>query len=138
MVGTGGSFVQGGHAHGPMRSLRERPRLVRSRNRSGAAWPLMGPVIVLLDWAWADAGVPGSPATPAEREAPATSEEPKYLHFWSSPEKTRELAERVGRNGDGKTRLLGFGLPNPTFELEDQLPNRIRGAFAATRPTTWP
>ena len=35
--------------------------------------------------------------------------------------------------GDGKTRILGFGLPNPTFELEEQLPGRIRSAFAAAR-----
>ncbi|MBC8232062.1 hypothetical protein H8E77_21150 [bacterium] len=33
--------------------------------------------------------------------------------------------------GDGKTRLLGFGLPTSTYELEEQLPNRIRIAFAA-------
>jgi hypothetical protein len=35
--------------------------------------------------------------------------------------------------GDGKTRLLGFGLPTPTFEIEEQLPGRIRNAFAAAR-----
>jgi hypothetical protein len=35
--------------------------------------------------------------------------------------------------GDGKTRLLGFGLPTPTFEIEAQLPDRIRSAFAAAR-----
>ena len=33
--------------------------------------------------------------------------------------------------GDGKTRILGFGLPTSTYELEEQLPNRIRSAFAA-------
>ncbi len=35
--------------------------------------------------------------------------------------------------GDGKTRILGFGLPTPTYELEQQLPGRIRSAFAAAR-----
>jgi hypothetical protein len=44
-----------------------------------------------------------------------------------------ELAEQVGMKGDGKTRLLGFGLPNPTYEFEAQLPRRIRIAFAAAR-----
>jgi hypothetical protein len=73
------------------------------------------------------------PAPPAKSNAPATSEEPRYLLFWSSPDKAGELAERVGMKGDGKTRILGFGLPNPTFELEKQLRDRIRSAFAAAR-----
>ena len=63
----------------------------------------------------------------------ATSEEPKYLIFWSAHEKAGELAQRIGMKGNGKTRLLGFGLPNPTYEIEGQLPSRIRSAFAATR-----
>ncbi|MCL5268959.1 MAG: hypothetical protein M1457_00010 [bacterium] len=57
--------------------------------------------------------------------------EPKYLIFWSSPEKAGELTERIGMKGDGKKRLLGFGVPTPTFEIEDRLPAIIRGAFAA-------
>ena len=93
----------------------------------------IGGSLFLLACAWADAGEPSSPAPPANSKAPATSEKPKYLIFWSSPEKAGELAERVGMKGDGKTRLLGFGLPNPTFELEEQLPGRIRSAFAAAR-----
>ena len=74
-----------------------------------------------------------NPAAPASSKAAATSETPKYLIFWNSPEKAGELAERIGMKGDGKTRLLGFGLPNPTYELEEQLPSRIRSAFAAAR-----
>lgn len=68
---------------------------------------------------------------PANSEGLAMSEEPKYLIFWSAPEKAGELAEKIGMKGDGKTRLLGFGLPTSTYELEEQLPNRIRSAFAA-------
>jgi hypothetical protein len=63
----------------------------------------------------------------------APSEKPKYLIFWSAPEKAGELAERIGMKGDGKTRLLGFGLPIATFELEEQLPGLIRSAFSAAR-----
>jgi hypothetical protein len=101
--------------------------------RGWPAWPLTGLVIVLLACARAGAEGQSSPATPADRKAPATSEGLKYLVFWSDPEKAGELAGRVGVKGDGKTRLLGFGLPNPTFEIERQLPDRIRGAFAAAR-----
>ena len=72
-------------------------------------------------------------APPACSEAPAASQSVKYLIFWSSPEKAGELAAQVGMKGDGKTRLLGFGLPNATYELEKQLPSRIRSAFAAAR-----
>ena len=32
----------------------------------------------------------------------ATSEEPKYLIFWSAPEKAGELAQRIGMKGNGK------------------------------------
>jgi hypothetical protein len=62
---------------------------------------------------------------------PTDKEGPKYLIFWSAPEKAGELAEQIGMKGDGETRLLGFGLPTSTFELEDQLPERIRDCFAA-------
>jgi hypothetical protein len=91
-------------------------------------------VIILADYLRnADLGHRGSPATAANSEAPATSEKPKYLVFWSSPEKAGELTARVGMKGDGKSRLLGFGLPNATYELEAQLPSRIRSAFATAR-----
>lgn len=95
--------------------------------------PLTGVVILSLAGARADAGGQGRPAPPAKGEAPAASQEPRYLIFWSEPEEAGELAERIGMKGDGKTRLLGFGLPTPTFEIEERLPGRIRGAFAAAR-----
>ena len=79
------------------------------------------------------APAPAANSPAANGNASATSQEPRYLLFWSSPDKAGELAERVGMKGDGKTRILGFGLPNPTFELEKQLGDRIRSAFAAAR-----
>ena len=65
------------------------------------------------------------------------SGEPRYLIFWNAPEKVGELVERVGMKGDGKTRLLGFGLPIETYEFEEHLPGLIRSAFAARASTTW-
>ena len=133
IVGISGSLLQGGNTDRLVHSLLDLSLLVQSLKRRRSALPLTGLVIFLLACAWADAGEQSSPATPANSKAPATSEKPKYLIFWSSPEKAGELAERVGMKGDGKTRLLGFGLPNATYELEKQLPGRIRSAFAAAR-----
>ena len=59
------------------------------------------------------------------------ADDTKYLIFWSAPEKAAELAEQVGMKGDGRTRILGFGTPTSTFELEGELDARIRRAFAA-------
>ena len=95
--------------------------------------PLTGLVIFWLACARTDARGQAGPAPPANGHAPAAPGQPKYLLFWESSEKAGELAERVGMKGDGKTRILGFGLPNPTFEIEAQLPDRIRGEFAAAR-----
>jgi hypothetical protein len=97
------------------------------------AKPMVGLVVVLLACTCSNAGEQISPAPPASSRGSAVWEKPKYLIFWSDPEKAGELAERVGMKGDGKTRLLGFGLPNPTYEIEAQLPDRIRSAFAAAR-----
>ena len=74
-----------------------------------------------------------SVAAPPNSEKLATSEEPKYLIFWHPAEQAGELAEKIGMKGDGKTRLLGFGLLTSTFEIEKQLPGRIRSGFAAAR-----
>jgi hypothetical protein len=127
-----GSLLQGGNPD-RLDALLELAFPVHSRKRRRPALRHLGLVILLLTCALADAGEPSSPAQPAKSKAPAAPEKPKYLIFWSSPEKAGELAERVGMKGDGKTRILGFGVPTPTFELEEQLPDRIRSAFAAAR-----
>jgi hypothetical protein len=132
-VGTSGILVQRGKTHRLVLSLRDFSLRVQRRKRRRASLLLTGPVIVFLTCAWAGAGEQSGSPAPANREAPATSEQPKYLLFWSSPEKAAELARRLGMKGDGKARLLGFGLPNATFELEAKLPTLIRSAFAAAR-----
>ncbi len=133
IAGISGSLFQGGNMDRLVHSLLGLSPLVGSLKRSRAALPLTGLVIFLLACAWADGGEQSSPAPPASSKASATPERPKYLIFWSSPEKAGELAERVGMKGDVKTRLLGFGLPNATYEIEEQLPSLIRSAFAAAR-----
>jgi hypothetical protein len=133
MMGISGSLLRGGNMDRPAHWLLDLSLLVHSLKPRRVALPLTVLVILLLACPWASAGEQSSPATPAPSKAPATSEKPKYLIFWSTPEQAGELAKRVGMKGDGKTRLLGFGLPNPTYELEKQLPSRIRSAFAAAR-----
>ncbi|MGO9918671.1 MAG: hypothetical protein ACLQIB_28735 [Isosphaeraceae bacterium] len=133
IVGKGGSLLQGGNTDRLVHALSGLSLPVHSLKRRGSALPLTGLVTFFLACAWAEAGEPSSPAPPAQSKAPATSEEPKYLLFWNDPERAAELAKRVGMKGDGKTRFLGFGLPTPTFEIEQQLPGRIRSAFARAR-----
>ena len=94
---------------------------VQALKREGTALIVMWFVFLLPASARADAGAQGSLSA---------SEEPKYLIFWGPAEQAAELAQRIGVKGDGKTRLLGFGLPTSTYELEDQLPNRIRSGSA--------
>ena len=128
IVAISGSLLQGGNTDRPVHAF-----LIQSLKRRTAGLPLTGLVIFLLASACADAGEQSGLATPASSEAPANSEEPKYLIFWNDPEKAGQLAERIGMKGDGKTRILGFGLPTSTFEIEEQLPRHIRRAFAAAR-----
>jgi hypothetical protein len=105
---------------------------VRSRKRPGGiASFLGGTIIFVLAGFWTAAQGQGNPVIPENKQERAVNAQPKYLIFWSSPEKAGELAERIGMKGNGKTRLLGFGVPTATFELEDQVPDRIRSAFAA-------
>jgi hypothetical protein len=89
------------------------------------------PAAALVIFSLNFAGV--SVAAPPNNEKLATPEEPKYLIFWHPAEQAGELAEAIGMKGDGKTRLLGFGLPTSTFEIEKQLPGRIRSGFAMAR-----
>jgi hypothetical protein len=116
-----------------MHSQFDRSLVVRPLNRIGTALAPTALVILLVVWTPADAGEPGSTATATKSKAPAALKEPKYLIFWSDPEKAGELAKRVGMKGDGTTRLLGFGLPTATFEVEERLPDLIRSAFTAAR-----
>jgi hypothetical protein len=65
-------------------------------------------------------------------QAPATAE-PRYLLFWRGPDQVPALLQTIGQKGDGRTRLLGFGLPCSTFEQEQQVPELIHLAFATAR-----
>ncbi len=65
-------------------------------------------------------------------EAKAMSE-PRYLLFWRPPEQVRELVRQLGSKGDGRARLLGYGVPTSPFDEERQLPTRIHTAFATAR-----
>jgi hypothetical protein len=65
-------------------------------------------------------------------EAKAMSE-PRYLLFWRAPEQVPELVRQLGSKGDGRARLLGFGVPTSPFDEEKQLPARIHAAFTAGR-----
>jgi len=59
--------------------------------------------------------------------------EPRYLLFWRTPEEAPDLIKTVGEQGDGRTRLLGFGVPCATFAQEKQVPENIHRAFAVAR-----
>lgn len=72
------------------------------------------------------------PISVSPAASPGASE-PRYLVFWGEPEKALRLKERIGTAGDGKSRLLAFGLPNPTFDHEPGLAGRIGNAFQAAR-----
>ncbi len=70
---------------------------------------------------------------PKSLVASAAGESPRYLLFWRSPEQAPNLVKTIGTQGDGRTRLLGFGVPCVTFVLEKQVPELIHSAFAAAR-----
>ena len=59
--------------------------------------------------------------------------EPRYLLFWRAPERVSDLAKTIGEKGDGRTRLLGFGVPCSTFVQEKQVPDSIHRAFTTAR-----
>ena len=60
-------------------------------------------------------------------------ETPRYLLFWRTPEQAPDLIKAIGEQGDGRTRLLGFGVPCATFAQEKQVPDNIHRAFAVAR-----
>ncbi len=61
------------------------------------------------------------------------SHAPQYLLFWRSPEQAPELVKTIGEKGDGRTHLLGFGVPCATFAQERQVAANIHHAFAVAR-----
>ena len=65
--------------------------------------------------------------------SPTAMAEPRYLLFWRAPGQVPDLIRTIGEKGDGRTRLLGFGVPCSTFEQEQRVPESIRSAFAAAR-----
>jgi hypothetical protein len=113
--------------------LKQRETALPPAKRTLSILWLAGLVLFGLASNLADAAEQSPQSASATTGVLATSETPKYLIFWSSPDKAGELAARIGMKGDGRTRLLGFGLPMATYELEDQLPGLIRAAFAAAR-----
>jgi hypothetical protein len=86
----------------------------------------------------------GLAANPSARSAEPTAEpeaggeagamsEPRYLLFWRAPEQVLDMVRQIGSKGDGRFRLLGFGVPMSAFDEEKQLPTRIHAAFATAR-----
>lgn len=59
--------------------------------------------------------------------------EPRYLLFWRAPEQAPDLIKTLGEQGDGRTRLLGFGVPCSTFVQEKQVSDSIHRAFNVAR-----
>lgn len=53
----------------------------------------------------------------------------KYLIFWGGPKMVPDLIKTIGVTGDGRTRMLGFGLPCETFLQEKQIPQILHHAF---------
>jgi len=58
---------------------------------------------------------------------------PRYLLFWRTPEQAPDLVKSIGEQGDGRTHLLGFGVPCATFFQEKQVPDNIHRAFSVAR-----
>ncbi|HLK56912.1 MAG TPA: hypothetical protein VKU00_10120 [Chthonomonadaceae bacterium] len=67
------------------------------------------------------------------RPKPVGDAEPRYLLFWVPPERVSDLAKTLGEQGDGHTRLLGFGVPCSTFVQEKQVADSIHHAFTVAR-----
>lgn len=61
-----------------------------------------------------------------------TQEEPRYLLFWGDLKQAPGLVNSIGTRGNER-HVLGFGLPCPTMDVEKQIPEYIRQAFATAR-----
>ena len=104
-------------------------------------WPWgwsLGRIFILVLGALALAGNPSAmsaePATkPNAGEEAGAMSEPRYLIFWRAPEQAPQLVRQLGGKGDGRSCLLGFGLPMSAFDDEKQLPAGIHAAFATAR-----
>src|SRR5579871_1126683 len=97
-------------------------------------WALFIPGIALI--VGAPLSSPGQHRMGADvRNGPKTSGTvaPRYLLFWRTPEQASDLIKTLGEQGDGCTRLLGFGLPCATFVQEKQVPDNIHRAFTVAR-----
>lgn len=69
-------------------------------------------------------------ATDAAMGKKGAYKEPCCLIFWQPVETVAKLMHTLGTKGDGKARLLGFGLPCATFELDGHIPTIIHKTFA--------
>jgi hypothetical protein len=67
------------------------------------------------------------------RPKTAGNAEPRYLIFWAPPERVIGLAKTMGEQGDGRTRLLGFGVSCAAFEQEKEASSIIHRAFTIAR-----
>jgi hypothetical protein len=96
IIGDTESPIRGGYMDCLQSSADRLWLFVNSLNRRRFALVGTGLVIFLLLCARADANDQDSRAGAANKKAPSTSEEPKFLIFWSEPEKARNLPSEPG------------------------------------------
>lgn len=97
---------------------------------------LLSPALSPPSWGQG-AGTPANPKehkpTPKQADAGSVMAAPRYLLFWRTPEQASDLIKTIGEQGDGRTRLLGFGVPCAAFAQEKQIPDNIHRAFTVAR-----
>jgi len=101
--------------------------LVLERALSIAGFALM--VVAAIAMTGQHEGAKGATNAPNKAGSPT----PRYLLFWRTPEQAPDLIKLIGEQGDGRTRLLGFGVPCATFAQEKQVPDNIHRAFSVAR-----
>ncbi len=74
-----------------------------------------------------------SAAIPSAVPRAERSAEPHYLLFWGGPDQVPDLLKKIGAKADGRTRLVGFGVPCPTIQVEKQVPELVHADFEAAR-----